>query len=150
MDARTDSLQESSTDENGACFESSNKDDKNHKYHRRKKEPKRRKTPDVNYWEDFPIQVVDNLPYDINGEAVYLLTFDIASQMKSSSDGQSCQTWVSSSRKGFASVRRVSSCRGSYIRMKIAILKFCTKKAIKFISIRKMGNFLLNLWQQRS
>lgn len=115
IDANTDSLQDSKSEEDEACFKSANIDAENRKYHRRRRKPKRKKTPTSHYWKDYPIQVVEGLPYDINGEVVYLFPFDIANRMKSSSDGRPWQTWVSSSRKGFSGIRRVASCKGSYI-----------------------------------
>jgi len=54
------------------------------------------------------------LPFNIDGNVVYTLPYNNAKRMKSSLDGRPWKTWVTSSRKGFAGIRRIAHCKGSY------------------------------------
>ena len=54
------------------------------------------------------------LPYDIDGDTEYRLPYDCTKRMKSSVDGRPWKTWVTTSRKGLAGIRRIAHCRGSY------------------------------------
>lgn len=60
-----------------------------------------------------PITVM-KVPFDIDGNIVYRLPYNTKEKMKSSLDGRPWKTWVTSSRKGFAGVRRRANCKGSY------------------------------------
>lgn len=57
---------------------------------------------------------VNGLPYDIDGNVIYRLPYDVKKKMKSSLDGRPWKTWVTSLRKDLAGVRRRATCKGSF------------------------------------
>lgn len=64
--------------------------------------------------QHIPEYNVDELPYDIDGNVIYRLPYDVKKKMKSSLDGRPWKTWVTSLRKGLAGVRRRATCKGSF------------------------------------
>ena len=81
--------------------------------HRRTNNKSRRKS-NISMWDSVPIRKVDKLPYDIDGLVAFQLPFDPKERMKSTMDGRSWSTWVTSNRKGFNGVRRSARCKGGY------------------------------------
>ena len=57
---------------------------------------------------------VKEIPFDIDGNVVYRLPYNAERRMESSLDGRPWKTWVTSSRKRFAGIRRRANCKGSY------------------------------------
>lgn len=65
-------------------------------------------------WANYNIEKTEKLPYDIDGDCVYELSYDPRSMMSSSKDGRPWNAWHSSKRTGLAGIRRFASCGGTY------------------------------------
>ena len=68
---------------------------------------------DPSLWYGVDVEVVEELPYDIDGTRVFQVPFD--KDERNVRDGRSWKPWVTSSRKGFRGKRNVQSCKGSYL-----------------------------------
>jgi hypothetical protein len=67
---------------------------------------------DVGIWDCCEVQNVNQLPYDIDGLCTFVIPCSREDMMRCSRDGRPWKTWVTSSRKGFAGIRRVARCKG--------------------------------------
>ena len=68
---------------------------------------------DPSLWFGVDVEVVNELPYDIDGSKVFQVRFH--KDGRNIHDGRPWKPWVTSSRKGFRGKRNVQSCRGSYL-----------------------------------
>lgn len=64
---------------------------------------------DPSLWYGVDVEVVEKLPYDIDGTRVFQVPFD--KDEHNVRDGCSWKPWVTSSRKGFRGKRNVQSCK---------------------------------------
>ena len=65
-------------------------------------------------WASCNIKKTEKLPYDIDGDCVYEVSYDPKNIMSSSKDGRPWNAWHTSKRNGFVGIRRVASCGGTY------------------------------------
>ena len=68
---------------------------------------------DPSLWYGVDVEVVDELPYDIDGTRVFQVRYD--KDEHKVRDGRPWKSWVTSSRKNFHGKRNVQSCNGSYL-----------------------------------
>ncbi|KAK3727173.1 hypothetical protein QZH41_015190 [Actinostola sp. cb2023] len=68
---------------------------------------------DPSLWFNVDEEMVDVLPYDIDGLRVFRIPYE--KSKRNMDDGRKWKPWVTSSRKGFAGKRNVQSCKGSHI-----------------------------------
>lgn len=68
------------------------------------------------HWASCNIKKTEKLPYDIDGDCVYEVSYDPTNMMSSSKDGRPWNAWHTSKRSGltFVGIRRVASCGGTY------------------------------------
>ena len=84
------------------------------KYHRKRDNPTKYSIP-IETWVNCIRQKVDQLPFDIDGLVVYVLSHDQSHKMKSSKDGRNWSQWSTSSRVNFEGLRRTANCDGGYV-----------------------------------
>ena len=78
--------------------------------------PKRRmKKINSSEWDGLPVMKVDELPFDIDGNCIYQLSYDKKDRLASSKDGRPWKKGITSNTKKFAKgTRKIAKCRGSY------------------------------------
>lgn len=69
---------------------------------------------DISNWRNCPAELVGNVPYDIDGRCKYQLLCSREEMMQCAKDGRPWKQYMTSSRKSFNGVRRVTRCRGSF------------------------------------
>ena len=66
------------------------------------------------HWAMSEKNLVNNLPYDVDGHNVFEIKCDPSEMMTVSKDGRPWGKWFTSSRKHLDGKRRVAKCRGSF------------------------------------
>ena len=76
---------------------------RNVRNHNKRVHPTKYSVP-LSAWDECKPTFVNELPYDIDGLAVYTLKINQDDKMGSTADGRNWSSWASSSRKGFKKV----------------------------------------------
>ena len=66
------------------------------------------------YWEKTPVKHVKQLPYDIDGRAIFNVPFNPGKRFESSRDGRPWSNLMRSRRSGFKGDRFMVQCKGSF------------------------------------
>lgn len=64
-------------------------------------------------WEDVKLDVIDNIPHNVNGTKIFQVKFEQKDRMASTKGGRPWRKYFNSPIGGIAGIRRMASCKGS-------------------------------------
>lgn len=81
---------------------------------KRNEEKRRMKKITSLQWDGLPVKKTDALPYDIDGNCIYQLSYDKNDRLSSSKDGRPWKKGITSNTKEFRNgTRKIAKCKGS-------------------------------------